>query len=208
MASVFGCIVPQVTLPLTGFSQLDSTHWILELPISLTSDTQEVLVFLTGAAALPDGYGASIFISLEGTDLWTYLGHLHNNRVSDLFRIPPPEALDAGGRVASQISSSFFAQQNSFSVQGVAQIGIELELLTAIQNREIGQATSAVAGAQYDAQMAQFVAKDVYNYLTSFAQDNPYGSPTVTIPLSALNAWLDKFMYRLQRDRHFWKKQG
>jgi hypothetical protein len=199
---MFGCIVPQHTLPLTGFVQVDALRWLLDFPIPISSDIQEVLVFLSGISPLPEGYGASIYVSLQGSGLWSYLGHIHNGKVNDLFRIPPQDAEAAAS--ATSTSGSYFSQQRG--VQGIAQLGIEVEPLSQIQNRESGQVSSLVRGAEYDVQVAKYVANDLVQYLSSFAQNGLYGPDTLVMPVTALNAWLEKFVHRLQRDRHFWKK--
>lgn len=53
--------------------------------------------------------------------------------------------------------------------------------------------------------MAQHIAKDLYNFLSSFVKDSSVPG-TMNVPNSAFDAWLERFERKSKRDPVFFLK--
>lgn len=209
---MFGCVVPQLTGLLLGFVQIDATHWLVHVPVSTTSDVNELVLFLTGQALFPEDLGASVYcgrLTASGEVGWHYLGHLSSTKPSDIFRLPSADVAPASAAAAPGFASRAFGASSVPTVADL-QIGIEIEPLSGIQNRETGT-TSYKEALHMEVRMAEVIAHDLFHFLASYAKPIAASSADgiqeyIVAPQNCLDLWMGRFRAKVLRDRHFWKK--
>ncbi|KAM3171761.1 hypothetical protein ACTXT7_015967 [Hymenolepis weldensis] len=169
-----------------NFVEVSPGRFLLDLPP--LGKSNHVVVFLTGQAPLPEGYGAGGFLS--------------NERPSAIFKVSglKPNPL-------SQVANPFQSFSN-FSTGGVlsAQLGISLEPFC-----ELSAQTPALEGSSNPnvvddkVGFTRFAAENLFNFVSGFAQEAP-GISEVYVPLSAIKRWYDSIQRKLSLDPNFWKK--
>ncbi|VDL58792.1 unnamed protein product [Hymenolepis diminuta] len=185
-----------------NFVEVSPGKFLLDLPP--LGKSNHVVVFLTGQAPLPEGYGAGVHFGIveNGQTLWSYLGFLSNERPSAIFKVSGLKP-----NLLSQVANPFQSFSN-FSTGDVlsAQLGISLEPFC-----ELSAQTSALDGSSNSnilddkVGFTRFAAENLFNFASGFAQEVP-GISEAYVPLSAIKRWYDSIQRKLSLDPNFWKK--
>jgi hypothetical protein len=201
---MFVCIVPSLTTASGEFSQIDPTHWLLEVPLGASSAIKEVVVSLLTPDSLDPETGASVYISRAGSGLWQYLGFLTNEKPSDVFRVPKDEEVEAELQSMAQGFQEFGEIPTEF-----AQLGVAIEPLDNIANMEYQGRSLSLLAKQQDLDLAMGIAGDLENFVTSVARPVPLEmglGDALIIPSAIFYQWSERFRRRYAMDPHFWKK--
>ncbi|VDO03294.1 unnamed protein product [Rodentolepis nana] len=186
----------------SNFVEVSPGRLLLDLPP--LGKSNHVVVFLTGQAALPDGYGAGVHLGIaqNGQTLWSYLGFLSNDRPSAIFKV-----LGLKPNILSQVANPFqdFSNPPTCGVLN-AQLGILLEPLS-----ELSGQTPALEGSNNQnfvddkVGFTQFAAANLFNFASGCAQEVP-GTSEAYVPLSVIKRWFDSIQRKISLDPNFWKK--
>lgn len=207
---MLGCLVSGRIVQ-TSPQQVDVNRFVFA--VEKANQIQHVAVFLLGTVALPDGFGASIFFGWPPYQEWKYLGFLTNAKPSAIFRFQTKSGTGAGG-----IDVDMGAERDE---NVVAQIGISIEPINAIESRAQGVNTGASSalvpatpasalGSNQTVQLKEMqdfaikMCENLYNYLRSFASQ----STGDMFPASALTKWYENFQRRLKSDPFSWKNSS
>ncbi|VDN20253.1 unnamed protein product [Gongylonema pulchrum] len=186
------------------FVQASETEFVTE--IRDAGLINHVVVFLTGISPFPDGTGGAVYIrwpQLGVETNWHYLGSISNNKPSAIFRVAQLHKMDAahGGLFSSMRTQAMNAADS-------AQIGISVESLTILNNKEPAVGTTPSQQSSF-MEYAEKMVKSFVNYVNSFAVRLPRPeNPTFVtdyIPASAVQNWCTNFAQRLQQNPDFWR---
>ena len=80
-----------------------------------------------------------------------------------------------------------------------------MQIGLAVENADVVTAVLQTTAADEAGRLgyAQLVARDVFNFLSSFSQPAPGGGDQLVIPGKALSSWLAKFESRFRHDPNF-----
>ncbi|XP_041463024.1 protein Hikeshi-like [Lytechinus variegatus] len=184
--------------------QVDPTHFIFN--IDNAASINHVIVFLTGAAAFPEGTGAAVHFGQPSPTgmTWHNLGYISNEKPSVIFKI-------SGLKNMQSTPNSFFTQAqqaNALLPSTSAHIGIAVEPLAELKQQTPAANTQA-SNVESFVQFTQKMLENFYNYASSFAitQDQMTPQPGVQyLPADVLTKWYENFQRRLTQDPNFWKK--
>lgn len=139
----------------------------------------ELSIFILPGVDLPLEQGAIIYYSVAPYTNWVTLGTITAN--------VPSTFIQTGWTTNQEV-------QNSPMVQ----IGISMEPLSTVLN-----ITQAKTQEDWDKlSFAQLVARDMFQFLGSFAQSTPAGERLV-LPLNSLDRWLKRFEEKFRRNPNF-----
>jgi len=124
------------------------------------------------------GQNAALYFSFPGTDSWTMLGSLSCQK---------PSAILATGWEKETIPHPF------------VRIGVSLERGCDIVNLE---QSGAIQKENSRMDWAFHLAKDLYNFLSSFSKATPQGEMLV-VPASSLNRWMSRFKAKYRINPNF-----
>lgn len=159
----------------TAFAALSPTRLVASVPNP--ADVRELSLFLLPGFALPPGSALVIYASTNPTaGAWTVLGGLTADRPSATF------------------VTRWAANRDVAAAPAVA-VGVSVEPAAAAADA-MAAAAEAAAGERLG--VAQLVARDVSNFLGSFATVVPSLGERIVVPASALTAWLAKFEEKLR----------
>ncbi|XP_065844792.1 protein Hikeshi-like [Oscarella lobularis] len=160
-----------------------------------------VVVFLTGVAALPDGFAAAIYIvrpdPQSPSPIIQYMGFIANQKPSAIFKLGRPKMQDA--------SLNPFA--SGLLPQAGAQIAISIEPLDQVVQLSADQSAEATTKDVVSLVTSKLL-ENFSEYAASFAITQAQMIPApneMFIPVSALNRWVAKIERRLAEDPNFWR---
>ncbi|EUB64640.1 hypothetical protein EGR_00590 [Echinococcus granulosus] len=186
----------------SNFCEVSPGRLLLDLPP--LGKSNHIVVFLTGQAPFPEGYGAGVHFGLveNGLANWSYLGYLSNDRPSAIFKVSglKPNAL-------KQVVNPF---QNISSLPTgnmvTAQVGISLEPLVELAGQTSAiENSSTSAGVDDEMRFTQFAAENLFHFAAGCAKELP-GTSEVYVPISAIKRWFETIRRKLLLDPNFWQK--
>ncbi|XP_059622482.1 protein OPI10 homolog [Phlebotomus argentipes] len=189
--NIMGVIVSG-RLPQTDFQQVGESQFLFN--ISDADNINHIVVFLTGAVALPEGMAGAVYFSWPDPNAppnWQYLGYISNTKPSCIFRISQLKKLN---EMQDNPTSNVFGAQ---PISHIAQIGVSVEL-----EASVVQQTPSVTSVTNYLQFGQKMLENFFNYASSFAVTH---SAETFVPLSTLQTWYTNFQRRLQQNPNFWK---
>jgi hypothetical protein len=140
---------------------------------------RELSVFLLPGAALPAGSGALVFFAPPPFTAWANLGALT--------MAAPSTTIHTGWAASAELAAA-----------PCVQLGVSVEPAEAVVS-----AASALHAAEWDKLgFAQLLARDLTEFLGSFAQMRPEGNRLV-LPVDAVDRWLAKFQSKFRSDPGF-----
>nr|VZI01829.1 unnamed protein product [Spirometra erinaceieuropaei] len=184
----------------TDFAIVAEGKFLLNLP-SLES-SNHIVVFLTGQATLPEGYGAAGIHKLA-LMCEVHFGFVDHGVTScAIYKVsglkPKAESI-----VPSPFGDVSLVTPND-SV--MAQLGISVEPLSELVNQT--PAVNNVAnqdGKEGAMRFTQFAAENLYNFAAGCAVEIP-GSSQPIVPLSTIQQWYEATQRKLLLNPDFWKK--
>ena len=177
VSTAFGLVVSGRPLQ-CDFTQLDPTHFVIEVPSPATAPELTVFFLPPALAALPEDAGVVIFASSPGGGFTT---------LGALTRACPSVVLRTGWPSNAQVAG-----------QQSVQLGLAVEPLASVAN--VAGALSRGDGDRLA--FAQLVAKDLFTFLQSFTQTTPVGD-RLLLPPDAVDRWMKKFTLKFQHDPNF-----
>jgi len=178
-SNIFGILAPGRPVQ-TEFFQTDPSKFMLI--IQNPNEITDLVFFLLPNCPLPDGFGAVLYFSLDGTN-WDLLGAVTPNKPSGVFRTGWPSN--------EQVTSS-----------STVQLGVSVEQLDIIENLGIDK-----SGVEERKQFAYKIAVDLFNFMGSFNQ-SPGGGSTMVVPTTILDQWMHRFEQKYARDPNFMMKNN
>jgi len=133
---------------------------------------------------------AVLYWTSDGAN-WSLLGALWQQKPSAMFRTGWGSSLPPGSSV---------------------QLAVALEPMDVASN--LGLDVLAAGGAEEKRTFARAIAKDLWNFLTSFSQHVPGGGglqsngEMMLVPTNILDRWMDRFDQKYQRDPNFMLKSS
>ena len=162
--NLFGLCIPGRDV-LTNFIQVDDN--MVTLMIEAPKYVAELSFFLLPGCVLPDDQGALLYYSVGPAFAeWQVLGAIANGRSSGIFRTGWPT-------------------NDSIDEASIITLGVRLEDIAALNNLDIGS-----QGVENRINMAQHIANDLYNFLSSFVKDTSTPG-TMEVPTNAFDAWME-----------------
>ncbi|KAI9492469.1 hypothetical protein BDB00DRAFT_873389 [Zychaea mexicana] len=207
---MFGCIVAG-RLVQTNLQQVDVNKYVFEL-----SDAQSInhlVVFLLGTIPFQQGFGATVHLLWPNKE-WQLLGVLLNEKPSAIFRL---RQNNNAATTTPQVSTP-------------ATLGISIEPIDIIQQQVETQGSASMMDTPGDGtqmaivkpppttpnlnqagQLASKILDNLYNYVTSFVQqDLPLDAiPLSTLsdrgylPLKAFQTWYENLSRKLGNDPNY-----
>ncbi|EKX47170.1 hypothetical protein GUITHDRAFT_107080 [Guillardia theta CCMP2712] len=171
VANAFGYLVPGRPPQYSdSFQQIEPAKWSIDIDNS--QQIRDVVVFLTQPLTVA-GMGLSCYITGPPFEKWHFIGALTNECPSGVFRVrwPPDEGAPTAARLGVSIESLDLIAQQQASLPGT-------ELV------DFGKS----------------VAKDLWNYLTSFEIMHQQGQ----FLLQYFDAWMKRFEEKCKRDPFWW----
>lgn len=136
----------------------------------------EITFFMLPSTIIPPGYGAILYYTAPPSGEWEILGSVFLDKPSGMFRTGWPERSD-------------------MNIAGI-QLGVELSPLETIQNLELTR-----SGFDDRLDYAKKVARDLYNYMSSFGQ--PSQQNMMLVPTNVFDKWLARFEGKFRQDPNF-----
>mmetsp|Transcript_12796 Transcript_12796/g.23252 ORF Transcript_12796/g.23252 Transcript_12796/m.23252 type:complete len:183 (-) Transcript_12796:265-813(-) len=177
--NMFACVFPGRPIS-TEFKQVSENRFLLGVP--KPAQIREFAITILQPNKIPEGYGVTVYFSLPPFRDWQYIGAISKQMPSQIFSVP------WRGTIPN-------------SVEGV-QLGASIETQGFIENlhpqstqEEEKKLISSVQG----------IAKDLYNFLGSFAKTTDLGEMLI-MPVKSLDLWLKKFEAKHKKDPYFWLK--
>ncbi|KXS13922.1 DUF775-domain-containing protein [Gonapodya prolifera JEL478] len=198
----------------TDFVQVDAVRFMMELPSA--EHINHVAVFLTGAAPLPDGFGATVHLLWPlPTPTWKLLGALTNDKPSAVYKFstahPPVGQTSAtfagqGGRLDASMAS---VAANEMLDEGgpsgpspiTATIGISLEPLASITAQLSTQPPHPTPTPPSQSDMASLAQRAIKKVADSLLDHvGSYVGSTSMVSFNVLREWHAKVMQRASID--------
>lgn len=148
----------------------------------VNNPTQVNNISLFQSEALPDGYAASLYYSVTPFTTIEFLGCVCNQRPSDIFY--------TGWSLNPLVNNN-----------PQVKLCVRLEKLTDVQ-----MAYEQKIKFDINQEFAKRVAKNLYNYLDSFNQNQDTNKQLLVVPLNSLETWYDKFLQKYKIDPNFLMK--
>eukprot|EP01116_Phalansterium_solitarium_P014072 TRINITY_DN31597_c0_g1_i1.p2 TRINITY_DN31597_c0_g1~~TRINITY_DN31597_c0_g1_i1.p2 ORF type:complete len:195 (-),score=78.13 TRINITY_DN31597_c0_g1_i1:184-768(-) len=193
---MFGCIVAG-RLVQTNLVQVDQLKYAFVLEHG--QQINYVVVFMTGAAALPAGSAASVYFQLPPSPDWQFLGYVSNEKPSAVFKVTKAmKSLADGTLGAPDVSANL-----GISIESVAQVQQQVAL-----KESIAGPAGAFSSPNDVVKLAKRMLDHLSNYVLSFARKvpGPYApAPIESIPVDAFTKWTQSFEAKIQRDPNWWK---
>lgn len=173
---MIGIVIPGV--PIVTGGPLTQTNVVADVnnPASINNLT----LFLTGP--LPEGYGAALYFSVPPYNSLEFIGCVANERPSDVFYTS--WSLNPTVNCCQQIK-----------------LCVKMESLTNLK-----MAFEEKIKVDLNQEFAKRVAKNLFNYLDSFNQNQDPNRQLLVVPLNSLQGWYDKFLQKYKMDPNFLMK--
>ncbi|CAM9264576.1 unnamed protein product [Scytosiphon promiscuus] len=180
----FGIIVPgRPVIP--EFRAIDTSKCVTE--IVNPREVDEVVFFLLPTSPVPAGHAAVLYFSVPSAttgafEHWELLGALAAGKPSGVFR--------TGWPTNEQMQSC-----------GVVQLGVSIESEDTVTNLQLG-----AGGVQDRKDFALKIAKDLFQFMSSFSQSTQAGPELMVVPTNVLDRWITRFESKYSRDPNFMLK--
>lgn len=192
---LFACVVPGCPV-VTSFTQFEPNKW----SAPLGNAPESIVVFLTGASPVPDGFGLGLYVaciddgtggSAAGTAGFEFVGRIDNQCPSRVVKVP--------------LSIMRIDRPTPIS------LGIALEPLDTLQNVE--GCTSSVLEQSRAAtylHIATKITQQLYTFLMSHAQtlsadpSDPQSVEMVYLPATWVDKWRERLERYMAKDASFW----
>ena len=191
---LFACVVPGCPV-VTSFTQFESNKW----SAPLGNAPESIVVFLTGAAPIPQGFGLGLYVaccddpssSASSGGGFEFVGKLTNECPSRVVKVP--------------LSMMRIDRPTPVS------LGIALEPLEALLNVE-GSTVSVLeqSRAATYLHIATKITQQLYTFLMSHAQvlsadpRDPQSVETVYLPATWVDKWRERLEKYMAKDASFW----
>ncbi|KAE8210339.1 hypothetical protein CF327_g5786 [Tilletia walkeri] len=208
---MFVCIAAG-QLPLSNPQQVDETHFVFTLHAA-TANT--IVVGLSGVTPFPDGFSATVHLLWSGEgQSWKLLGCLKNTKPSAFFRLRQPGAPSTGTTADPPKGIPGLTATIGISIEPDALVDQQIATLPTpssstanpgtANNAQPGETgalvpfgstpsiASQAGSVDIALQVAPKIAKNAFDYLSSFAPD----SAPQTVPL--LQKWLEQLERKLK----------
>ncbi|ETO07139.1 hypothetical protein RFI_30252 [Reticulomyxa filosa] len=183
--NVFCVMVPGRPVNTTCL-QISPTRCIMDIP--KPGECKYFGISIIDPKTIPKNKGFIIYYSLPPFNEWSFIGTLHLKS--------PTQMMESPWMVFKKIT-----------VCPMCKIGIELKDITFVQSLEVKEETEHSKNkfiATINEEFALKVAKDLYNYLSSYVKTSPNGEMMVC-PASCLEKWHEKFKEKYVLDPKFMK---
>ncbi|CAM9552077.1 unnamed protein product [Hapterophycus canaliculatus] len=182
----FGIIVPgRPVIPEFRQEAIDTSKCVTE--IVNPREVDEVVFFLLPTSPVPPGHAAVLYFSVPNSttgafEHWELLGALAAGKPSGVFR--------TGWPTKEQMQSC-----------GVVQLGVSIESEDTVTNLQL-----AAGGVQDRKDFALKIAKDLFQFMSSFSQSTQAGPELMVVPTNVLDRWITRFESKYSRDPNFMLK--
>ena len=139
-----------------------------------------ISMFLT--QPIPNDCGAALYYSVPPYQTQQFLGCICNQRPSDTFY-------------------TGWSLDSNVNIHPVIKIGVQMEKL-----KNIEMAFKEKIQVDINQEFAQRLAKNLYNYLDSFSQNQDHNRQLLAVPVNFLDKWYNKFLNKYQIDPNFLMK--
>ena len=173
---MIGIVIPG--MPIITGGPLSQTNVVAD--VNNPATINNITLFQT--ESLPNGYGAGLYFSVPPFDSLEFIGCVANQRPSDIFYTS--WSLNPRVNCCQQIK-----------------ICVKLESLTNLE-----MAFGEKIKVDLNQEFAKRVAKNLFNYLDSFNQNQDPSRQLLVVPLNSLNSWYDKFLQKYKLDPNFLMK--
>ena len=139
-----------------------------------------ISMFLT--QPIPNDYGAALYYSVPPYQTQQFLGCICNQRPSDTFY-------------------TGWSLDTNVAIHPVIKIGVQMETL-----KNIEMAFKEKIQVDINQEFAQRLAKNLYNFLDSFIQNQDHNRQLLAVPVNFFDKWYNKFLNKYQIDPNFLMK--
>ena len=139
-----------------------------------------ISMFLTDR--IPDDCGAALYYSVPPYKTQQFIGCVCNQRPSDVFY-------------------TGWALDPNVNVYPTIKIGVQMEKL-----KNIEMAFKEKIQVDINQEFAKRLAKNLYNYIDSFNQNQDQNRKLLAVPINSLEKWYTKFLAKYQVDPNFLMK--
>ena len=179
-ASPFGIIVPG-RFPITDFTPVDQTTCVCNVPEPASIPELTFFMLPHAVSMIPPGFGAVLYYSTNGSE-WSLLGSIFAEKPSGTFR------------------TGWSTNESMVGVPAV-QVGVSIENLETIANLEI-----VSSGVEDRHAFAHKIAKDLFQYMASFAAPNGSSNEAMLVPTNVFDKWIERFDRKYSLDPNFMMK--
>eukprot|EP00752_Nemacystus_decipiens_P017953 g16092.t1 len=182
--SVPFCVIAPGRAVIPAFRAIDSSKCVTE--ILNPREVDEIVFFLLPNSPVPPGHAAVLYFSVPSSsgafENWEVLGALGHGKPSGVFR------------------TSWGTNEQMKSTE-VVQLGVSVETEDVITNLNLG-----AGGVQDRKQFALKIAKDLFQFMSSFSQATQAGAEVMVVPTNVLDRWIQRFESKYNRDPNFMLK--
>ena len=139
-----------------------------------------ISMFLT--EPIPDDCGAALYYSVPPYQTQQFLGCVCNQRPSDVFY-------------------TGWSLDPNVNIYPTIKIGVQMEPL-----KNIEMAFKEKIKVDISQEFAKGLAKNLYNYIDSFNQNQDQNLKLLAVPVNSLEKWYNKFLTKYQVDPNFLMK--
>jgi hypothetical protein len=131
---------------------------------------------------IPDDCGAALYYSVPPYQTQQFIGCVCNQRPSDVFY-------------------TGWALDQNVNFYPTIKIGVQMEKL-----KNIEMAFKEKIQIDINQEFAKRLAKNLYNYIDSFNQNQDQNRQLLAVPVNSLEKWYSKFLAKYQVDPNFLMK--
>ena len=173
---MIGIIIPG--LPIITGGPITTTNVIAD--VNNPKNVNNISMFL--AQPIPDDFGAALYYSVPPYQTQQFIGCICNQRPSDVF-------------------NTGWSLDPNVNIHQTIKIGVQMEKL-----KNIEMAFKEKIQVDINQEFAQRLAKNLYNYLDSFNQNQDQNRQLLAVPVNFLEKWYNKFLNKYQVDPNFLMK--
>lgn len=185
---LFGVIFPNRSYPMdaSNFTQVDSTHWVLDMSIFVGEsydEVKEICLFLLNEFSIPPEKALALHVQSPGSH-FQYCGAVYKACPSAVLSLLWP---NPGGQM--QLTAP-----GTRSLSG--KVGLAVEDVLSLPAFNVGQQRQIEA-------LAMRVGENFFTFMQSFCS---LGADKLIVPLDILNRWFKKFQEKIRRDSDYLNK--
>ena len=139
-----------------------------------------ISMFLTGP--IPNDCAAALYYSIPPYQTQQFLGCIFNERPSDIFY-------------------TGWSLDPNVNIHKTIKIGVQMEKL-----KNIGMSFKEKIEININHEFAKKLAKNLFNYLDSFNQNQDYNRQLLAVPINFFEKWYIKFLNKYKVDPNFLMK--
>ena len=174
---MIGIIIPG--LPIITGGPINTTNVVSD--VNNPKNVNNISMFL--AQPIPDECGAALYYSVPPYQTQQFIGCICNQRPSDVFY-------------------TGWSLDPNVNIHQTIKIGVQMEKLKNIE-MAFKEKIQVDIGHQ---EFAKRLAKNLYNYLDSFNQNQDHNNQLLAVPVNFLEKWYNKFLNKYQVDPNFLMK--